>query len=102
MITIPLLDFFMALLVTTFSLINLYQGWSICFRGSNSPLFIYSVLTELAEFLGDKYKYRDWVSSTLTPKVIKMQGVYALIGGFLGLILGLGLFLIGWQKIKIG
>ncbi len=102
MITIPILDFFVSLIIITFSLIVFFQGWAICFRGSSSPLFIYSFLIGLAKLFGDKNKYRDWVSSTLTPKVIKTQGVYALIGGFLGLLSGLLLFLNGLEKIKIG
>lgn len=100
-ITIPVLDFLFSSFICFLSTIAFYQGWSIYFKGKKSRLFIYAIILKIANLFGKENSYREWMSSNLTPTVIKMEGLYALIGGFLGFCGGALLFVNAISKIAI-
>lgn len=100
-ITIPVLDFLFSTFICFLSATLFYQGWHICFKDRKSPLFIYSIILSIVSLFDKENSYHDWIISKLSPAIIKTQGLFALIGGFLGFLGGALFFVDTLTKVYI-
>ncbi|HNM35920.1 MAG TPA: hypothetical protein PKI33_02610 [Anaerolineales bacterium] len=86
-ITLPILDLFFCTVLFFLFAFCFYQGWEICFMQKNEPLFPYQVIALIASYLGKEDEFRERTSHLRTSFLLRAQGVSALLGGALGIVL---------------